>query len=335
MAKEETRQLFNELSKRLKELPDSDYYDLFSMDQIKSFLNSILNTEEKDSYQSIAEFFLKNKHRSVLIAYLYHMIFRTHSLSATKNGKIGYVSPMVPQFEEGILLVEGTTPWSGFPIWYKDGELKYGISKRDYRVGDSVDPRDFDFIPVQDFKDLLAAQIKEPENIEQPIKELTKLLKNESKREEDYQQFFTKYPWFFGVNYKKIQDLRRFDDKNIPDFTGVRAHDQYRDIIEIKQPFMRLFKRANKLNAKFNDSWNQAERYLLFARENQDYLKREKGLAFSNPKCILIAGYNLTEEQQKRINEKQRLVGNITFYTYDNILAIAKNMITLSKDISK
>ncbi|MCW4050011.1 MAG: DUF4263 domain-containing protein, partial [Candidatus Bathyarchaeota archaeon] len=159
--------------------------------------------------------------------------------------------------------------------------------------------------------------------------------KKESKNEEDYQQFFIKYPWFLGSNYKKIQERRKFDDKNIPDFTGIRTHDKYRDIIEIKQPFMDLFTKKNKLNAKFNNSWNQAERYLLYARENQDYLKRVKGLAFSNPKCILIAGYNLTEEQQKRISEKQKVSGNINFYTYDNLLVIAKHVLVTAKDISK
>ena len=75
------------------------------------------------------------------------------------------------------------------------------------------------------------------------------------------------------------------NDKNIPDFTGVRIHDSYRDIIEVKPPFTKMFRNDGNLNSDFNDAWNQAERYLDFARTERDYLQR-KGLRFDNPRCF-------------------------------------------------
>ena len=54
------------------------------------------------------------------------------------------------------------------------------------------------------------------------------------------------------------------NDENIPDFTGVRYRDGSRDIIEIKQPFIPIFRGDNLFRSEFNQSWDQVERYLDF-----------------------------------------------------------------------
>ena len=79
------------------------------------------------------------------------------------------------------------------------------------------------------------------------------------------------------MQYKLVQRHTQFDNENIPDFTAIRTHDDYRDIFEIKQPFLNLFRQTKGFTSEFHDSSNQVERYLNFVRENKDYLRRSKG----------------------------------------------------------
>ena len=99
----------------------------------------------------------------------------------------------------------------------------------------------------------------------------------------------------------------RLDDKRIPDFTAQRCYDEFRDIIELKQPFLACFKQGSPFASGFNDAWNQAENYLSFAIQHRAYLLEEKGLRFEIPNCLLVIGYNLTEPQLQRVRAKQAL----------------------------
>ena len=119
------------------------------------------------------------------------------------------------------------------------------------------------------------------------------------------------------------------DDENIPDFTAVRCHDNFRDIIEIKQPVLTCFKKKDNFSSSFNDAWNQSERYLSFVHRQRNYLKEEKGLSFENPKCILIIGSDLTPNQLKMIREKEILAKSVIVYTYDHIQRTACHILNL------
>ena len=99
-----------------------------------------------------------------------------------------------------------------------------------------------------------------------------------------------KYPWVLGLKYSVIQRHPKFDDKNILDFIGRRVCDKYSDIFELKTPFMKVCREDGDFTSDFNDAWNQAERYLDFAREQKYYLLGEKGIEFDNPKCYLVLG---------------------------------------------
>ena len=102
------------------------------------------------------------------------------------------------------------------------------------------------------------ARVRARAKIDEPKNELKSLLSQEVNDESIYHSFFEKFPWVLGLQYLKIQDLRNFDDENIPDFTGIRAHDSNRDVIEIKPPFTPLFRKNGKFNSEFNKNWNQA-----------------------------------------------------------------------------
>lgn len=111
--------------------------------------------------------------------------------------------------------------------------------------------------------------------------------------------------------------------------TYVRCHDNFRYIIEIKQPFLTCFKQRDNFSASFNDAWNQSERYLSFVHRQRNYLKDEKGLSFENPKCILIIGNNLTPNQLRMIREKESVAKSVVVYTYDHIQRTACHILNL------
>ena len=162
--------------------------------------------------------------------------------------------------------------------------------------------------------------------LDEPLRRLKVLLEKQENEEAKYQELFQSHPWILGGQYKRIERHQRLDDQNIPDFTGIRVWDNYRDVLEIKPPFMPVFRSDGEFTSSFNESWNQAERYLDFARLERDYLRR-KGLDFDNPRCILILGFNLPEELIKKIRAKQRVTPSIQILTYNEVLAFTKHTI--------
>lgn len=167
------------------------------------------------------------------------------------------------------------------------------------------------------------------------FKQLNQYLESNCTEESKYQELFHEHPWMFGGQYKSIDRHTNLDNKNIPDFTAVRSHDNFRDIIEIKQPFLSCFKRNDKFSSSFNDAWNQSERYLSFVDRQRTYLRDEKGLSFENPKCILIVGNDLTPNQLKMIREKESLTKSVIVYTYDHIQRTACHILNLFESIGE
>jgi hypothetical protein len=155
------------------------------------------------------------------------------------------------------------------------------------------------------------------------IDELERLIAEKSNDESRYQELFQRYPWILSGQHTRIERHANLDDENIPDFTGVRATDSYRDIFEIKPPFMPCFRKDGELTASFNDAWSQVERYLNFARQQRQYL-RDKGLLFENPRCFLIAGYGLSEKERQALRVKESFNNSITVLTYEQVLAVAR-----------
>lgn len=176
---------------------------------------------------------------------------------------------------------------------------------------------------------------KNPNLISEGIQELERLIIEKEEVESKYQNLFVKYPFLLGGVFTSVQPHKKFDDENIPDFTAVRSRDDFLDIIEIKQPFLQLVSEKGVLLSAFNNAWNQAERYLDFARMESDYLRRQKNLIFENPYCYIISGYQPCKTLRKEISRKQRLNPGIIFLTYDEILKTAKAFQHFIKEISK
>lgn len=201
------------------------------------------------------------------------------------------------------------------------------------RGGESFGPEALDFIDVDEMRE----RFNQPSipshtsDLDKAIETLEELLEKGVNDESLYQEYLCRHPWILGAQYNAIDSHQAFDDVNIPDFTGVRVRDSARDIIEIKPPFLPLFTVENSFRSEFNNAWNQAERYLDFARLEAEYLRRQKGLYFDNPRCYLLTGYQLLDEQMKELRRKERMNPSITILTYNDLLAMAKSTISFVK----
>ena len=167
------------------------------------------------------------------------------------------------------------------------------------------------------------------EHMTRGLTRLEELLRDRCEVEGKYQELLAEYPWMLGRPYARVLRHQPFDDSSIPDFTAVRCYDDCHDIIELKQPFVTLFKGSGQFGAGFNDAWNQAEGYLAYTIRNRGYLLQEKGLRFEDPKCLLICGHGLSSVELARIREKTSLSAAISVLTYDHLLGIARHVVDL------
>jgi hypothetical protein len=166
-------------------------------------------------------------------------------------------------------------------------------------------------------------------HMEAGLKMLQKLLSEKTEVESAYQQLLEQHPWMLGGTYAEVRRHSKLDDARIPDFTALRCYDKFNDIIEIKQPFLKLFRDDGGFASEFNDAWNQSEGYLAFVIRQRAYLREEKNLRFENPRCVLVAGYALDDAKLGKLREKQTFTNSISIFTYDHLLETAHHIFDL------
>jgi hypothetical protein len=163
------------------------------------------------------------------------------------------------------------------------------------------------------------------------FQKLRALLEARSEDEKQYQELLEEHPWMLGLGTcSRVRRHQDFDDKNVPDFTATRSADGYEDIVELKQPFLECFRRSDgEFHSNFNEAWNQAERYVAFARNERDYLQRQKGLRFENPRCLLLVGAGWGDDEARRLRVKEAGNLNIKVLTYDQLVAQATEVLSM------
>lgn len=161
------------------------------------------------------------------------------------------------------------------------------------------------------------------------IQELDDLLSAKCDDESKYQELLQRNPWILGASYSEVNRHVKLNDENVPDFTAIRAYDGCNDVIELKQPFLSLFRQDGSFAASFNDSWNQAERYLDFCNQQRTYLLHEKQIKFENPRCLLLLGFNVNSMGIKCIKTKESMNRLISVVTYDQLLDQARHVLKL------
>lgn len=338
MKKKRKKRLDEVLHEAIKIIESSDDKDIPNLlgDGILQSLLEAIAYPKSNQEQTIYDYLLENKHKLQLLAHIRLAIHRNYAIKGKLREADVFVSPWhIQWFNDGVMFLQGGKQFEGLIGLYQNGRVKFGIAKREIKGGEKIGPDDLEFVDVEEMGERYSQPSipKSFKDLDKAISDLEELFKNEENDESEYQNYFMKNHWVFGAKYKLIESHKTFNDDNIPDFTGIRVRDSARDIIEIKPPFLPLFTQHNHFRAEFNAAWNQAERYLDFARQEADYLKRQKHLIFENPKCYLLAGYNLSEKQIKEIRRKERMNYAITILTYNDLLVMAKSTVEFVKNL--
>jgi hypothetical protein len=331
---EDAERKIDELTELVSTLTDEEVGYVFGRGGMDRFLRALLDPKTASNYPSLAEFLLANKWRATLMTSLRHVI--TAKYAFRSSAAPGYVCAHYAQwFADGVMLTEGQRPFEGSMGLYRNGQLSFAVAAGDVRPGEILGPERFQFIDADELnarRKTLA--LSSDADLDKPGDALRQLLDAGVNDEASYQNVLEQHPWILGAQYRSMMRHEKLDDQNIPDFTGVRVHDSFRDIIEVKPPFMKVFRNDGTLSHEFNDAWNQVERYLEFARDEKDYLRR-RGLSFSSPACILIAGYGLTDDQIHLLRRKERLNPAIRLLTYNGLLEYAANTGRLLRHLSQ
>jgi hypothetical protein len=325
--KEKIDALLREAASIFRSKADSEIPALLGDGILDEFLGAMA-PRKSDTGQTIYDYLLANKHRLELVALLRHAIQQNYSMSGTANGHQGFVSPDFHQwFDDGVMFLQGKERFAGLIGLYQNGQVKFAVAARDIHAGKDLGPDDLLFLNINEFRQLESKKAIPASlgDLDPVLEELGRMLGEREENEAEYQSFFTNNPWVFGMQYVKIDSHTRLDDENIPDFTGVRARDNARDIIEIKQPFMPLFRRDGSFRAEFHRAWQQAEDYLEFALSDTNFLYKRKGLRFDNPHCNLLLGYDLSPNQRAALRRKEKMNPRITILTYNDLVALSKN----------
>ena len=324
---EEGKEIISDLVEILNQLSDDDVVQLLGTGSLNDLLKAILDPSLESQYPNLNEFLLANKGRAAILALLRYAITNNYSFRGIdKDGRKSFISPShIQWFDDGVIFMQGNARFEGLVgLYRKGGKLSYAILARDAKAGETLGPEYFEFVDQEDFSERMKqVQPKKISNLEEPVQKLEILLKAYNNNESEYQELLIQYPWVLGATYKEIHRHTNLDDKNIPDFTGARIFGGHRDILEIKPPFTKMFRDNGTLNANFHDAWTQAERYLDFARLERDYLQR-KGFLFDNPRCYLILGYDLKDNEVDLIRAKERMNPSISLLTYNDLLVFMK-----------
>ena len=333
MAHRPIPEILNELIAAFREAADEEIETLLDEGTVQWLFPAMFDSQGGEPRLYIDRL-LQNRNRATLIATLHQFLELNYAVQGRVGERVGYVSPYPSQwFDEGVMFLEGPAPFEGVIGLYRNGEVGYAVLAHDTRPGDALTSDDFEFVPLEQVNARNAATF--PDSIEQlnaPSDRLRELLVEQTNDEARYQQLLEAHPWVLGAHYTRIQRHTHLDDRNVPDFTGVRSRDGYRDLLEIKPPFMPVYRQDGEFSAEFNAAWNQAERYLHFARTEADYLRR-RGLEFDAPRCVLLAGYGLTDEQVRRLRVKEQLNPAIEILTYNDLERYMRSTAELIKRI--
>lgn len=180
------------------------------------------------------------------------------------------------------------------------------------------------------------------------ISELEELINSTKYREEDYQNFFEKYPHFFRTwDHRAVHPhvyLTRETDSDgplIPDFILTHADAQKAFLVDLKLPSEKLIRRQ-KNRERFSAAITEAKAQLTLYRDwfddkyNREKLKDQVGMAIYRPQLSVVIGRS--SEFRDEI-DRQRLRDSepgLEVVTYDDILGFAKKrQLVLDHTLSK
>lgn len=314
-------------SEIIKNCSDSEIDEIRNTDCIFYLLSSIF--DPKPPFENVYSYLSENKTRAVFIEAIRYFItqkydFKLNNVEKNLNQFSRVSASYLQWYDNGMMcFLKGES--KGLFILYVDDQQYVGMTTKDLNPDKQVSREDVFFIPLKEANKIQKNRRRDLTSIKKAIHKLNNLLSKRCEDESKYQSLFKDNPWMFGfLQFSQIDSHIPLDDAKIPDFTGVRIRDNCRDVIEIKQPFLKIFNQDGKFSSNFLQAFEQTEGYVDFTLNNRQYLM-DKGLRFENPKGFLLVGFNLENDQKRKLLIKQRRSNpRITILTYNDILTSAK-----------
>jgi hypothetical protein len=214
-------------------------------------------------------------------------------------------------------------------LFYDFAPLNAPPIVRDYPLDRVLAQQALLLLGLIDSPEEAGSYVRQLDRMKRGLDALRELIQTRCNAESQYQELLQANPWMLGGIYKEVLRHRSLDDARIRDFTALRSYDGMHDIVEIKQPFLQLFRKDGGFTAAFHDAWNQVESYLTFVHRHRAYLRDEKKLHFENARCTLILGSDLTDDERRAIREKEILYPAVTVLTYQELVQMAENLVQL------
>jgi hypothetical protein len=216
-------------------------------------------------------------------------------------------------------------------IFYDLGPLQEEAENRSFDLSDTFAHQMMLLFDIHCEDSIQFNLISRLDHMSSGIERLQELLSSMCTEESQYQEVIDEHSWMFQGTYTELRRHIPLDHDNIPDFIGTRCSDGLHEIVEIKQPFLNLFRKDGSLSAQFHDSWQQAIRYQQIAQRQRSYLREEHNIRIENSRCLLLMGYQLTPTQQRFVHEQHNTSPFVTMMSYDSLLFTATNILTLAR----
>lgn len=254
--------------------------------------------------------------------------------------EIQYISPIHAICRNcGIEDSEGEIEFWEYPEYetYIDGisldEFKVDLKCTDYMelILNNMDLLDESSIKSIKEEILETQKIRDDiDNKKLEIEKLKSMLKNPKYKELDFQRFFERNYWMFGIDYIGIIPQKKISMEDIPDFL-LERYDGFNDILDLKLPTPSLFRKiGNKLHPrdKLSKGCSQIDIYIGKSNENMEKIKKEIGKKLYRPKGILVIGRSNIDEND-RLRQYNDDLRNVRIMTYDDIIIKAINLLNI------
>lgn len=201
-------------------------------------------------------------------------------------------------------------------------------------------------ITLEEYEQLLKANIASIEAFEkiaviksrqEAIFRLEKIISGDYKNETDINHFLKKNMWMFGNEHVAFLENGKLNNQNLLDLVPYNS-EYLMDIVELKLPKEKivLYDRGHKnyyISSELTKAIGQVQNYIFEAEQKGEMTKTddEGNYKFIRPNGIIVAGTKdeLTPEENKYLRVLNSSYHNIKIITYQQLLAKAKNSLSL------
>jgi hypothetical protein len=166
------------------------------------------------------------------------------------------------------------------------------------------------------------------DGIKQAIAELSALLDQSKRNENDVQACLTANPVLFGPDYKQIIPKHRFGAEFELDYALVR-HSGIIDLVEIESPSLTLFNRKGDPSSHLIHAEQQVLDWLSWAESNNAYAQKAlPGISAPIGFVVIGRSHALTQNETAKLRSRNSLFnGKLQVLTYDDLLERSRQIL--------